>query len=38
MNTEKLKRRLARLIEQRDLLLKDHQGNELNFKSDTPMA
>lgn len=31
MNIEELKRRLQRLIEQRDKLLEQHKGNELNF-------
>ena len=31
MNTEKLIRRLKRLKEQRDKLLKEHNGNELKF-------
>ena len=31
MNIEELKRRLERLIKQRDKLLEQHNGNELNF-------
>lgn len=31
MNIEELKRRLQRLIEQRDKLLEQHKGNEPNF-------
>jgi hypothetical protein len=31
MDVNKLKRRLARLIERRDSLLKEHKGKELNY-------